>query len=268
MNHHFADEHGRDGGESASHGSSERMMVTIGGGLLTLMALRRGGLVASVAAVAGSMMLVAGLGRPATRSSGSQQTASGRRRGTSGHIRDQSRQDGGMDQSRGMDQSKGTATFSRRARQSIVIGVPKQKAYEFWRDASNLSRFMSQIDRIVVVDPKLARWFVKVPSGEPIELDVRVTEDRPGDRIAWSTDEGAPMQAEGSVDFREISPTSTEVTIGLSYATGSGEAGRRLAGSIADLPARASEDLNKLKTTLESMGEGNKPSPGEAARSF
>ena len=76
---------------------------------------------------------------------------------------------------------------------SVTINRPAQEVYAFFRDFSNLPRFMENIERIDVADERRSHWVVKAPAGGTVEWDAVVTEDQPGRLLAWQTEEGSEV---------------------------------------------------------------------------
>ena len=70
---------------------------------------------------------------------------------------------------------------------TVTINVPRQALYAFWRDFRNLPLFMENIESVRVFDETRSHWKVKGPASSTVEWDSLVTEDVPGEVIAWST---------------------------------------------------------------------------------
>ena len=136
---------------------------------------------------------------------------------------------------------------------TVTINKPRDEIYAFWRDFSNLSKVMENIESITVLDDKRSRWRVKGPTGvyEWISL---VTQDEPGRVIAWESEPGADVKNSGRVEFTDARPAErgTWVTAIIGYEPPGGIIGR----TIAKLTQREPEiqqrrDLRRLKQLLE-----------------
>jgi uncharacterized membrane protein len=144
----------------------------------------------------------------------------------------------------------GTAAFIHRA---VTVNRPRQEVYETWRDFSNLAHFMENIERIEVLDEKTSRWSVKAPLGRTVQWDALVTEDAPGERIAWETAPGADIKSFGVVEFRD-GPTGrgTEVRARFAYKPPAGTIGRLAAKVFQREPyLQARRDLRRFKAWME-----------------
>ena len=147
-------------------------------------------------------------------------------------------------------QGWGTAALVHRA---VTVNRPRQEVYAAWRDFSNLARFMENIERIEVRDPVTSHWVVKAPMGRTVEWDAKVTEDVPGERIAWETAPGADIKSAGWVEFTD-GPTGrgTEVRARFAYRPPAGKAGQLAAKLFQREPyLQARRDLRRFKAMLE-----------------
>ena len=79
---------------------------------------------------------------------------------------------------------------------TVTINRPRQDIYDFWRDFSNLAQVMDNVVSIETMDHRRSHWMVKAPGGSTVEWTSRVTEDRPGELIAWMSEEGADRSEE------------------------------------------------------------------------
>ncbi|HEX8214180.1 MAG TPA: SRPBCC family protein [Allosphingosinicella sp.] len=156
--------------------------------------------------------------------------------------------------------SRGSSGGGNRSRQenalvteSVVINKPARELYDFWRDFTNLSKFMDNIKSVQKLDEKRSHWVIKAPAGTSVEFDSRVVDDIPGRLISWESEEGASVPNRGRVEFVETSSGgSTNVMATISYDPPAGTAGRLVAKLFHREPAvQAREDLARLKRLME-----------------
>jgi uncharacterized membrane protein len=136
---------------------------------------------------------------------------------------------------------------------AVSIGKPRQQVYETWRDFSNLARFMENIESITVTDDRTSHWVVQAPMGRTVEWDAVVTEDVPGERIAWETADGADIQSAGWVEFTD-GPTGrgTEVRARFAYKPPAGRLGQVAAKLLQREPnVQSRRDLKRFKQYME-----------------
>lgn len=228
---------GLQNGMSQNVGSTERVVSALAGAGLALWGLKRGGL-------SGMLGLAAGAGLAA--------------RGVSGHCpwyASMTENRGGRRQ--GMRQGQGMGRKSAVTR-SITVDRPKDEVYRLWRDFSNLPRFMEHIERIEVMTPERSHWVVKAPAGTRVEWDSIVTEDRPGEVIAWRSVENADVPNTGRVEFHEAgNGQGTVVRAVIAYEPPGGKIGETLAKMLGEEPSiQAEEDLRRFKQMIEKGAPG------------
>jgi len=134
-----------------------------------------------------------------------------------------------------------------RVLESIVVGADPSIAYRFWRNLSNLPRFMTHLERIDVIDSTRSHWVAIGPAGTRAEWDAEIINDIPGELIAWKSLESADVVSAGSVRFRAM-PRGTEITVHLQYDLPAGQIGEWLARAFGQAPSQViREDLSRLK---------------------
>jgi uncharacterized membrane protein len=140
-----------------------------------------------------------------------------------------------------------------RIRHAISINRPAHELYDFWRDFANLPRIMDHLESVEVMDANRSHWKVKAPAGATVEWDAEITEDRPGELIAWRSLEGADVDNVGSVRFVPAAgDRGTVVQIDMSYDPPAGRVGAavaRLFGRGPDQEIRS--DLRPFKQLME-----------------
>lgn len=135
----------------------------------------------------------------------------------------------------------------------IVIRRPRNQVYAYWRNFSNLSHFMTHIERIEMLSDHRSRWVVKAPVGQTVEWTAHVMEDVPDRRIAWETEYDADIRSAGWVEFDDTPDgRGTQVTVMIAYEPPGGKLGHLAARIWNEDPAtQLCEDLENLKSILE-----------------
>ena len=136
---------------------------------------------------------------------------------------------------------------------SVTIRRPRDEVFAAWRDFARLGEFMENVERIDVLDDKRSHWVVKAPGGRTVEWDARITEERPGELIAWTSEEGADVPNSGRVEFREAqADRGTIVTATLVYDPPAGAVGKIIAKLFQREPAiQARRELRRFKQLME-----------------
>jgi uncharacterized membrane protein len=135
---------------------------------------------------------------------------------------------------------------------TFFVDAPVEQVYDFWTDYENFPRFMSSVREVQDLGGGRSHWVVSGPGGVSIEWDSVLTEEIPGETIAWRSRPGSMVENAGAVRF---SPQGegTRVDLRLCYNPPAGGAGQAVAELLgADPRAKLNEDLGRLKALLES----------------
>jgi uncharacterized membrane protein len=136
---------------------------------------------------------------------------------------------------------------------TVSIYRSRQELYDFWRDFRNLPLFMENIEAVDVLDGDRSHWVVRGPAGADLEWDSQITEDVPGEVIAWRSVEGASVDNSGRVEFRD-SPNArgTIVSVTIAYDPPGGKLGKVFAKIFRREPAiQARHELRRFKQLME-----------------
>src|SRR6185295_19838857 len=110
---------------------------------------------------------------------------------------------------------------------TVTINRPRQELYEFWREFRNLPLFMENIESVTLLEGGRSHWVVRGPAGSDLEWDSEITEDVPGELIAWRSVEGGNVDHSGRVEFRDSSNgRGTVVTVTIAYDPPAGALGK------------------------------------------
>jgi uncharacterized membrane protein len=136
---------------------------------------------------------------------------------------------------------------------SITIARPVEDVFAYWRDVTNLPKFMHYLDSVTVKSPTESHWRVNGPAGITIEWDAEIIHEEANTVIGWRSLENPYVDHAGSVRFKPApADQGTEVHVQLEYAPPGGKAGAALMGFFSELPERQIlNDLRRLKQYLE-----------------
>ena len=135
---------------------------------------------------------------------------------------------------------------------AVTINRPAAELYAYFRDFARLPTFMENVERIDVLDPMRSHWVVKAPGGRTVEWDARITEQREGEVIAWTTEEGADVANSGRIEFRDAGARGTVVVATIAYDPPGGTIGKIVAKLFQREPAiQARRDLRRFKQLME-----------------
>jgi uncharacterized membrane protein len=151
-----------------------------------------------------------------------------------------------------------TSTLSRIAApihvfRTITIQRDPDDVYAFWRDLTNLPRFMAHLESVEVSD-RTSKWRAKGPAGTAITWDAEMVLDLPGESLAWRSVEGSTHVPNRGVVRFNAAPggRGTEVQVELKYEPPAGALGSAFAKLFGEEPSQQiAGDLRRLKQVLE-----------------
>ena len=160
-----------------------------------------------------------------------------------------SKRSGAVDQAtENLIEGKGDAITAR----AVTINRPASELYSYWRDFTKLATFMDNVVSVTASEGGRSHWVVKAPAGKTVEWDAIVTEDRPDELIAWTSEDGADVPNSGRIEFRDAGARGTVVTATIVYDPPAGTIGKLIAKMFQREPAiQARRDLRRFKQLME-----------------
>lgn len=138
-------------------------------------------------------------------------------------------------------------------RRAVTVARPRDELFRFWRDFSNLPRFMQHLESVTPIDDTHSHWVTKAPIGKAIEWDAEITDEIENELIAWRSTQDTDVRNSGSVRFRDApGGRGTEVHVDLRYAAPGGLLGAALAKLFGESPdQQVRDDLRNFKQMME-----------------
>ena len=136
---------------------------------------------------------------------------------------------------------------------SMAILKSPAELYAFWRDFTNLPRFMSHLENVVVLDNTHSVWTAKAPLGQTVTWHAEIIADEPNHLIAWHSIDPADIPNAGSVRFEALpAGRGTAITVSLEYNPPAGVLGAIVAKLFGEEPgAQVQDSLRKFKSLME-----------------
>ncbi len=138
---------------------------------------------------------------------------------------------------------------------TVTIRKPRDELFTYWRDFSNLAKFMENLEDVTVSDAKSGQavWRIKAPAGRTVEVETKIVSEEAGKLIAWRSVEGSQIDTEGRVTFEDApGERGTRVGLIIAYKPPAGELGRMVAKLFMREPeVQARHDLKRLKMLME-----------------
>ena len=136
---------------------------------------------------------------------------------------------------------------------SVSVNRAPDELYAFWRDFRNAPRYMDRIARVEVLDEVRSRWTATGPMGRSWEWESEVTEDRPGELIAWESLPGSELPNRGWVQFLPVrGGEQTEVRYFVEFDPPAGVVGQAIASVFHQVPEEMVRgDLRRFRALAE-----------------
>jgi uncharacterized membrane protein len=135
---------------------------------------------------------------------------------------------------------------------SITVNRSADECYAFWHNFENFPRFMKHLEEVHVISDQRIHWKAKGPAGSSVEWDAEITNDQPGQLLAWRS-VGGDVDNAGAVRFeRAPGGRGTVVRVEMQYRPPGGVAGALIAKMFGEEPAQQiDEDLRRFKWLIE-----------------
>ncbi|MES2827973.1 MAG: SRPBCC family protein [Bacteroidota bacterium] len=138
--------------------------------------------------------------------------------------------------------------------EDIIVNVPKDKVYAFWRDLSNLPKFMKHLKSVSETSGTESHWIANTP-GNLIELDwnAEITREEEGSYLGWQSVQDAMIENAGKVEFRDtLNGTGTEIHVEIDYFPPAGSVGRGIVSLFNGVFEKMiREDIQNFKAYAE-----------------
>jgi uncharacterized membrane protein len=151
------------------------------------------------------------------------------------------------------------ASRSRRARRQTAVSVaaavtvtrPRQEVYGRWRRFDGMPTYTTHLGHVTVTGPPASYW--RAPFGQALEWDAWITDDVPGERIAWRSVDGSKIRTDGDVQFKTApDERGTDIRVTLRYLLPGGRRGLALTRYLGHDPhQRLDDDLRRVKQAFE-----------------
>lgn len=131
---------------------------------------------------------------------------------------------------------------------SITIQRTPAEVYAFYRKFSQLPLVMDFLHLVREADAQWSHWVARLSTGT-VAWDVKVTEDRPGEVIAWRSVKEAAIQVRTRIVFIPVGAGATEVRAEVQLGFGASEPSAELAKCFSE--PQLHDDLRRLKRMME-----------------
>jgi uncharacterized membrane protein len=137
-----------------------------------------------------------------------------------------------------------------------IVNAQPDEVYRFWREFTNLPRFMGHLESVTEMGEGRSHWIAKGPAGMKVEWDAMIVADEPGRVITWRSLENSDVDNAGAVRFEPATGgRGTIIKVNIQYNPPGGVVGATVARLFGEEPNQQLEDdLRRFKQVIE-LGE-------------
>lgn len=138
--------------------------------------------------------------------------------------------------------------------EDITVNAPRDKVYAFWRELSNLPKFMEHLNRVEEITDQVSLWSANTP-GNLVNLSwkAQITREDAGEYLGWQSLEGSMIDHAGKVEFEDtLNGIGTELHIEINYFPPAGSVGHEITSLFNGVFERMiRRDILNFKTYAE-----------------
>ena len=135
----------------------------------------------------------------------------------------------------------------------IHVNKSREEVYRYWRQLSNLPKFMSHLESVEEMDSKTSHWKAKaVGVIGSIEWDAEIVKEIHGELLGWNSLPGATIHNAGKVEFKDAAGGGTELKVLITYRAPFGDVGEGIASLFNPMFKKMiKEDVKNFKRHIE-----------------
>jgi uncharacterized membrane protein len=137
-----------------------------------------------------------------------------------------------------------------RVEHAVTVNRPRAEVYGYWRDLSNLPRFMRHLKSVTATGGGRSHWVAAAPF--EVQWDAQITEERENELLAWRSLQGSHVNNAGHVTFEDApGDHGTVVHAAVEYSP-IGPASKAAAAMLKGLTSElVLADLRRFKAVME-----------------
>ena len=132
---------------------------------------------------------------------------------------------------------------------SVEVNAPVRTAYNQWTQFEEFPKFMEGVTQVQQLDSTHLHWKAQI-AGKEKEWNSVITEQRPDERIAWKSTDGAKNA--GVVTFHRLSDQKSKIMLQMDYEPEG--VVENLGDAIGAVSLRVEGDLKRFKEFIEQRG--------------
>jgi len=132
---------------------------------------------------------------------------------------------------------------------SVEVDVPVRTAYNQWTQFEEFPKFMEGVTEVRQIDSTHLHWKAQI-AGKEKAWNAVITEQRPDERIAWKSTDGA--RNAGVVTFHRLSDQKSKIMLQMDYEPEGGV--ENVGDAIGAVSLRVEGDLTRFKEFIQARG--------------
>lgn len=135
----------------------------------------------------------------------------------------------------------------------VHVNKPRNEVYNYWRQLSNLPKFMSHLESVEEKGDKTSHWKAKAMKAiGSIEWDAEIVKEIDGELLGWNSLPGATIHNAGKVEFKDAPGGGTELKVLITYRAPFGDVGESIASLFTPVFKKMiKEDVKNFKRHME-----------------
>lgn len=115
--------------------------------------------------------------------------------------------------------------------ETITVNAPRESVYAFWRELSNLPKFMAHLKEVTETSSTTSHWIANTPGNLiPLSWNAEITHEEEGNYLGWQSTAGSMVENAGKVEFTDtLNDIGTQLHIEINYFPPAGSVGRGIA---------------------------------------
>jgi uncharacterized membrane protein len=134
--------------------------------------------------------------------------------------------------------------------ESIEVQVPVRTAYNQWTQFEEFPRFMEGVEQVRQLTDTELQWIAGI-AGQRREWKAEITEQKPDERVAWTSREGSTTA--GAVTFHRLGENETRVMLQLEFEPD--DAVEKAGDVTGFVKSQVKGDLKRFKEFIEGQGQ-------------
>lgn len=139
-----------------------------------------------------------------------------------------------------------------RFQRTVTIHAPVEKVWDFISDFEQVGRLLPSVESVRNLGDGRYRWELRLAGGQGLEIEERVTESVPHERLSWESVSNDPVSYSGTVTLQREEEGRTRVNVHFEYTPPGGALSAAVASLFGvDVESKFYDAVMRIKPYLE-----------------